>query len=148
MPTQPTKNRPLQPFQQRKTMREMQSMLKITKKNPFLFGYFPTYSYLCIRKSKRCLDQRSSHLSSEELMQASLFIRKNGALDEWLSQRSAKPSTAVRIRQAPLEAGISKLRFPFFFTSNSRPYTLFASTLICSKCVIFQLIYIKNMSKR
>ena len=25
-----------------------------------------------------------------------------GALDEWLSQRSAKPSTAVRIRQAPL----------------------------------------------
>ena len=26
---------------------------------------------------------------------------KNGALDEWLSQRSAKPSTAVRIRQAP-----------------------------------------------
>ena len=34
-------------------------------------------------------------------MQASLFIRLNGALDEWLSQRSAKPSTAVRIRQAP-----------------------------------------------
>ena len=26
-----------------------------------------------------------------------------GALDEWLSQRSAKPSTAVRIRQAPHE---------------------------------------------
>ena len=26
-----------------------------------------------------------------------------GALDEWLSQRSAKPSTAVRIRQAPQE---------------------------------------------
>ena len=25
----------------------------------------------------------------------------HGALDEWLSQRSAKPSTAVRIRQAP-----------------------------------------------
>ncbi len=25
----------------------------------------------------------------------------NGALDEWLSQRSAKPSTAVRIRHAP-----------------------------------------------
>ena len=25
-----------------------------------------------------------------------------GALDEWLSQRSAKPSTAVRIRHAPL----------------------------------------------
>ena len=27
---------------------------------------------------------------------------RKGALDEWLSQRSAKPSTAVRIRQAPL----------------------------------------------
>ena len=27
----------------------------------------------------------------------------HGALDEWLSQRSAKPSTAVRIRQAPHE---------------------------------------------
>ena len=26
---------------------------------------------------------------------------EKGALDEWLSQRSAKPSTAVRIRQAP-----------------------------------------------
>ena len=28
---------------------------------------------------------------------------KNGSLDEWLSQRSAKPCTAVRIRQEPLE---------------------------------------------
>gem|GEM_PF-4603268 len=28
---------------------------------------------------------------------------QNGALDEWLSHRSAKPSTAVRIRQAPLK---------------------------------------------
>ena len=28
-------------------------------------------------------------------------LTKQGALDEWLSQRSAKPSTAVRIRQAP-----------------------------------------------
>ena len=45
----------------------------------------------------------SSHLHSEELKQASLSTRLNGALDEWLSQRSAKPSTAVRIRQAPLE---------------------------------------------
>ena len=26
---------------------------------------------------------------------------KNGSLDEWLSQRSAKPCTAVRIRQEP-----------------------------------------------
>ena len=30
---------------------------------------------------------------------------RNGALDEWLSQRSAKPSTAVRIRQAPPPKG-------------------------------------------
>lgn len=28
---------------------------------------------------------------------------QQGALDEWLSLRSAKPSTAVRIRQAPLK---------------------------------------------
>ena len=28
---------------------------------------------------------------------------KNGSLDEWLSQRSAKPCTAVRIRQEPQE---------------------------------------------
>ena len=36
---------------------------------------------------------------------------EKGALDEWLSQRSAKPSTAVRIRQAPQKktAGISSL---------------------------------------
>ena len=33
-----------------------------------------------------------------------------GALDEWLSQRSAKPSTAVRIRQAPLNLSLN-LRF-------------------------------------
>ena len=26
---------------------------------------------------------------------------ENGSLDEWLSQRSAKPCTAVRIRQEP-----------------------------------------------
>ena len=29
--------------------------------------------------------------------------KRQGALDEWLSLRSAKPSTAVRIRQAPLQ---------------------------------------------
>ena len=29
------------------------------------------------------------------------LAKQNGALDEWLSLRSAKPSTAVRIRQAP-----------------------------------------------
>lgn len=31
-----------------------------------------------------------------------LANKEQGALDEWLSLRSAKPSTAVRIRQAPL----------------------------------------------
>ena len=30
--------------------------------------------------------------------------RKKGSLDEWLSQRSAKPCTAVRIRQEPPKA--------------------------------------------
>ena len=41
------------------------------------FGDLEFYEYLCTR------------------------ISRSGALDEWLSQRSAKPSTAVRIRQAP-----------------------------------------------
>ena len=35
----------------------------------------------------------------------------HGALDEWLSQRSAKPSTAVRIRQAPRINRRSGIRF-------------------------------------
>ena len=30
-----------------------------------------------------------------------VLFRGNGSLDEWLSQRSAKPCTAVRIRQEP-----------------------------------------------
>ncbi len=30
--------------------------------------------------------------------------KQNGSLDEWLSQRSAKPRTAVRIRQEPRRA--------------------------------------------
>ena len=39
--------------------------------------------------------------------------RKIGSLDEWLSQRSAKPCTAVRIRQEPLiiENYFSRLYF-------------------------------------
>ncbi len=32
-----------------------------------------------------------------------ITIAKHGSLDEWLSQRSAKPCTAVRIRQEPLK---------------------------------------------
>ena len=44
-----------------------------------------------------------------------------GALDEWLSQRSAKPSTAVRIRQAPQSrSGISNQEFHFSFLSTPR----------------------------
>lgn len=41
-------------------------------------------------------------------------LRQNGALDEWLSQRSAKPSTAVRIHQAPLKKEDSLGNLPFF----------------------------------
>ena len=41
--------------------------------------------------------------------------KQNGALDEWLSQRSAKPSTAVRIRQAPpTKEGTNDSLFPLF----------------------------------
>ena len=40
----------------------------------------------------------------------------SGALDEWLSQRSAKPSTAVRIRQAPPQKREKlKKKFSSFF---------------------------------
>ena len=42
----------------------------------------------------------------------------NGTLDEWLSQRSAKPRTAVRIRQVPQPTAKALLRnqrgFSFF----------------------------------
>ena len=38
-----------------------------------------------------------------------------GALDEWLSQRSAKPSTAVRIRQAPQKKSESEMVPTFIF---------------------------------
>ena len=37
-----------------------------------------------------------------------------GALDEWLSQRSAKPSTAVRIRQAPQKDKREQLIVPVY----------------------------------
>ena len=33
-----------------------------------------------------------------------VIANATGTLDEWLSQRSAKPCTAVRIRQVPLES--------------------------------------------
>ena len=44
-----------------------------------------------------------------------LANKEQGALDEWLSLRSAKPSTAVRIRQAPLLKKQEYESFPAFF---------------------------------
>ena len=55
------------------------------------------------RNGARCLDLRSSHHTLERADASIALYSLNGALDEWLSLRSAKPSTAVRIRQAPLE---------------------------------------------
>ena len=40
---------------------------------------------------------------------------KHGALDEWLSQRSAKPSTAVRSRHAPQEIRYREMADFLFF---------------------------------
>ena len=42
--------------------------------------------------------------------------KQNGSLVEWLSQRSAKPRTAVRIRQEPRRA--SQYGRLFFFVSE------------------------------
>ena len=88
-------------------------------KSIFIWSFAHFFVPLQPHSEKRSFDLWSSHLRSEELMRASLFIRSNGALDEWLSQRSAKPSTAVRIRQAPPKAGISQQRFPLFLFHNS-----------------------------
>ena len=46
---------------------------------------------------KWCLDLRSSHHTLERADASIALYSLNGALDEWLSQRSAKPSTPVRI---------------------------------------------------
>ena len=35
-----------------------------------------------------------------------VIANATGTLDEWLSQRSAKPCTAVRIRQVPQRASV------------------------------------------
>ena len=43
-----------------------------------------------------------------------------GALDEWLSQRSAKPSTAVRIRQAPQRKVLKPQKWVSGFFSSSQ----------------------------
>ena len=47
------------------------------------FAYSKYIIFLCTRKT-------------------GMFTKHIGSLDEWLSQRSAKPCTAVRIRQEPL----------------------------------------------
>ena len=44
-------------------------------------------------------DSKNSHTFATHLGNTS--VTTNGSLDEWLSQRSAKPCTAVRIRQEP-----------------------------------------------
>ena len=49
------------------------------------------------------------------------LAKRNGALDEWLSLRSAKPSTAVRIRQAPPSK-----------TTNPATFTNAAGFLFCN----------------
>ena len=48
----------------------------------------------------------------------------NGALDEWLSHRSAKPSTAVRIRQAPHLRKISTTPADIFLFSSQQVFRL------------------------
>ena len=61
---------------------------------------------------------------SKELMSASLFTHLLGALDEWLSQRSAKPSTAVRIRQAPRKIFKKKWRKYLVVSKKVRTFAL------------------------
>ena len=48
----------------------------------------------------------------------------NGALDEWLSHRSAKPSTAVRIRQAPHFGKISTTPADIFLFYSQKVFRL------------------------
>ena len=55
---------------------------------------------------------------------------KNGALDEWLSQRSAKPSTAVRIRQAPQAESESEMVPIFSFCHFSNYFDV--------RCIFFE----------
>ena len=68
----------------------------------------------------KCLEEQNKRRTFAQPFQ-------NGALDEWLSQRSAKPCTAVRIRQAPLHKrtrqhnGILFLRMPLFLYPPLNP---------------------------
>ena len=66
--------------------------------------------------SKKCalffaFKKKCSYLCSRKAIAVAL-----GTLDEWLSQRSAKPCTAVRIRQVPqmsrINRGIFFISFP------------------------------------
>ena len=49
------------------------------------------------------LQNRVRRFESARNLQLTDKSKQSGSLDEWLSQRSAKPCTAVRIRQEPLE---------------------------------------------
>ena len=51
--------------------------------------------------------QKKSYLCNRN--RETTVAKKKGSLDEWLSQRSAKPCTAVRIRQEPLNALLAQL---------------------------------------
>ena len=48
-----------------------------------------------------CRFKKKSYLCNRN--RETTVAKKKGSLDEWLSQRSAKPCTAVRIRQEPLK---------------------------------------------
>mgnify|MGYP007039688069 CR=1 FL=1 len=47
------------------------------------------------------LQNRVRRFESARNLQLTDKSKQSGSLDEWLSQRSAKPCTAVRIRQEP-----------------------------------------------
>ena len=124
------------------------------------FGRFSEKPYLCTAFRKRrgvaqlvahlVWDQvvaRSSRVTPTKKQRKSLQVQKkvvplqrknkNGALDEWLSLWSAKPATAVRIRQAPPKRTLYQLRCSVFlllsdatFGSNAESYYSYCSNII------------------
>ena len=124
------------------------------------FGRFSEKPYLCTAFRKRrgvaqlvahlVWDQvvaRSSRVTPTKKQRKSLQVQKkvvplqrknkNGALDEWLSLWSAKPATAVRIRQAPPKRTLYHLRYSVFlllsdatFCSNAESYYSYCSNII------------------
>ena len=50
---------------------------------------------------------------------------KDGSLDEWLSQRSAKPCTAVRIRQEPQKALVNQSFFRIYTYTITTHYNTY-----------------------